>query len=75
MARHSITGLRVCDTLLEWTTSCSGKKGIEVLTARKVQLEGDAATLADPVQRAEAIRRQCPELTGPVTIGLAPGQM
>ncbi len=31
--------------------------------------------LADPAQRAEAIRRQCPDLTGPVTVGLAPGQM
>ncbi|MBU0714542.1 MAG: PilN domain-containing protein [Verrucomicrobia bacterium] len=75
MARHSITGLRVRDTFLEWTTLGSGKKGIEVLAARQVQLEGDAATLADPVHRAEAIRLQCPDLTGPVTIGLAPGQM
>jgi len=75
MARNSITGLRVRDTFLEWTTLGSGKKGIEVLAVRQVQLEGDAATLADPGQRAEAIRRQCPDLTGPVTIGLAPGQM
>lgn len=75
MARHSITGLRVRDTFLEWTTLGSGKKGIEVLAARQVQLEGDAATLADQAQRAEAIRRQCPDLTGPVTIGLAPSQM
>lgn len=75
MARNSITGLRVRDTSLEWTTLGSGKKGIEVLASRQVQLEGDAATLADPIQRAEAIRRQCPDLTGAVTIGLAPNQM
>ena len=71
MARNSITGLRVRDTFLEWTTLGSGKKGIEVLAARQVQLEGDAATLADPGQRAEAILRQCPDLTGIITIGLA----
>lgn len=75
MARNSITGLRVRDTFLEWTTLGSSKKGIEVLATRQVQLEGDAATLADPVQRAAAIRRQCPDLIGPVTIGLAPSQM
>jgi len=75
MARHSITGLRVRDTLLEWTTLGSGKKGIEVLASRQVQLEGDVATLADPAHRAEEIRRQCPDLTGVVSIGLAPGQM
>jgi Tfp pilus assembly protein PilN len=76
MARNSITGLRVRDTFLEWTTLGSGKKGSEVLAARQVQLEGPSTDgLADPLQRAEAIRRQCPELTGPVTIGLAPGQM
>ncbi|MBU4286235.1 MAG: PilN domain-containing protein [Kiritimatiellae bacterium] len=76
MARNSITGLRVRDTFLEWTTLGSGKNGIEVLATRQVQLEGPSADgLTDPGQRAEAIRRQCPDLTGPVTIGLAPGQM
>ncbi|MCX6991758.1 MAG: PilN domain-containing protein [Kiritimatiellaeota bacterium] len=77
MARNSITGLRVRDTFLEWTTLGSGKKGIEVLAARQVQLDcGPSADgLADPGKRTETIRRQCPDLTGPVTIGLAPGQM
>jgi len=75
MARHTITGLRVRDNLLEWTTLGLGKKGIEVLASRQVQLEGDAAALADPAHRAEAIRRQCPDLAGAVSIGLAPGQM
>ena len=76
MARHSITGLRVRDTFLEWTTLGLGKNGIEVLAARQVQLEDPSADgLADPIQRAEAIRRQCPDLTGAVTIGLAPSQM
>ncbi|MFA5042516.1 MAG: PilN domain-containing protein [Kiritimatiellia bacterium] len=63
------------DSSLEWTTLGSGKKGVEILAVRQVQLEGDAATLAAPGQRAEAIRRQCPDLIGPVTVGLAPGQM
>jgi Tfp pilus assembly protein PilN len=75
MSRNSITGLRVRDSSLEWTTLGSGKKGVEILAVRQVQLEGDAATLAAPGQRAEAIRRQCPDLIGPVTVGLAPGQM
>ena len=75
MSRNSITGLRVCDAFLEWTALGMGKNGLEVLAARQVRLEGDAATLADAAQRTEAIRRQCPDLTGAVTIGLAPGQM
>ncbi len=75
MARNFITGLRVRDTWLEWTTLGLAKKGIEVLAARSVQLEGDAAVATDPVQRAETIRRQFADLAGPVTIGLAPGQM
>ena len=77
MAQNSITGLRVRDNLLEWTTLGSGKKGVEVLAYRQVKLEGDPSAdgLADPAHRAEAIRRQCPDLTGPLTIGLAPGQM
>ncbi|MDD5676767.1 MAG: PilN domain-containing protein [Kiritimatiellae bacterium] len=75
MSRNNITGLHVRDTFLEWTTLGSGKKGVEVLASRQVRLEGDAAELADQANRAEAIRRQCPDLTGPVTIGLAPGQM
>ncbi len=76
MARSSITGLRVRDTFLEWTTLGFGKNGVEVLASQKVQMEGLlAGALADPLPRAEAIRRQCPGLTGVVTIGLAPSQM
>lgn len=76
MARYSITGLRVRDNFLEWTTLGFAKNGFEVLAAQKVPVEGLlTGALADLPPRVEAIRRQCPGLTGAVTIGLAPGQM
>lgn len=75
MARTSITGVRWRETFLEWTTLSPGKKGIEVLKRGQAKLQGDAATFVDPAKCAAAIRQQCPELMGPVVIGLAPAQM
>ncbi len=73
--RAPATGLRIRGNVVEWATLCEGKRGLETLSAGRVALEGDAAVLADPAQLAEAIRRQCPGVSGTVSFGLASGQM
>lgn len=69
--REPVTGLRLRRNVLEWTTVREGKNGIETLAARQVILEADEAALADPEKLAAAIRRQCPELSGSVSLGLS----
>ncbi len=75
MARKTITGVCHRGRFLEWTTLVPGKKGIERRAFRQVELEGEPDALETPAGLAEAIRRQCPELEGPVIPGLAPGKM
>ena len=71
MAKRFITGLRMWNKTLEWTTLREDKDGVEVLRSNQVVLEADDAVLADPKSLSSVIRRQCPELTGPVTFGIA----
>lgn len=69
--REPVTGLRLRQNVLEWTTVREGKNGIETLAARQAILEADDTVLSDPEKLAAEIRRQCPELSGPVSLGLS----
>jgi len=69
--REPVTGLRLRQNVLEWTTVHEGKNGIETLATRQMILEADDAVLSDPEKLAAEIRRQCPDLCGPVSLGLS----
>ena len=69
--REPVTGLRLRRNVLEWTTVCEGKNGLETLASRQIILEADEAVLSDPDKLAAEIRRQCPDLSGPVSLGLS----
>lgn len=71
MAKRFITGLRMRNKTLEWTTLREDKEGIKDLMSNKVALEADDAVFADPESLSAAIKQQCPELTGPATLGIA----
>lgn len=75
MARASITGLRMSDQALEWTTLREGKNGVEVIAARALNLALDEAARADPQKRAAALQQQCPDLQGTITLGLPSNQV
>ncbi len=68
--REPVTGLRLRRNMLEWTTLREGRHGLEKLAHRRVQLEGEAAVFTEPDKLAAEIRRQCPELTGAISLGL-----
>ncbi len=73
--REPATGLRIRRNILEWSTLCEGKQDLEKLSAGQLTLEGDAAVLTDAGKLAEEVRRQCPGLTGSVSLGLSSEQM
>lgn len=73
--REPMTGLRMRQNILEWTTLREGRGGLETLAFRQVKLEGDPALFTDPDKLAAEIRRQCPDLTGAVSLGLSAEHM
>ncbi len=75
MARHAITGLCIREASVEWTTLARSNKGFDVVATRQVPLEAGGGDAGDPAARAAAIRRICPDLAGPVVVGLEPGRM
>ena len=75
-AQHEpVTGLRLRRNVVDWTTMCDGKNGLVKLDARQVALETDDTVLADAEKLAAEIRRQCPDLTGPISFGLSSEHM
>ena len=61
--------------MLEWTTLREDNNSIERQASNTVVLEAGDIDLADPDNLAAEIQRQCPELSGPVTLGIASDQL
>lgn len=75
MTKGNITGLRIRGQLVEWTTLGQSESSVEMLTAKRVKLEGDESLLTDAVKMGSALRDQCPDLRGPVSLGIPPEKL
>ncbi len=73
--RNSVTGLRLGDGFVEWTTLRDAKAGIEILSSNNAVLSLDAAKPQDAGEREEQIKLHCAEIKGAVSVGIAPDKM
>jgi len=74
-ARNQATGLRIGDGFVEWTTLRDSKAGVEVLAANNAVLPYDAGHPPETEERSGQIKLHCSEISGPVSLGIAPDKM
>lgn len=75
MKRTTATGVVIQGKGLEWTLVRENNGNIDVAASKQQELEIEDAVLTDPEQLGTEIKRQCAELSGPVTLGLPYDQM
>lgn len=73
--RDPVTGLRIGDNFIEWTTLRGAKDGIEILAVNNAVLSGDGDQPPEAESRDEQIKLHCSEISGSVSLGIAPDKM
>ncbi|MDO9541998.1 MAG: PilN domain-containing protein [Kiritimatiellia bacterium] len=73
--RNPVTGLRIGDNFIEWTTLRDAKEGIEILAVNNAVLPGDVSPPPGTESREEQIKLYCSEISGSVSLGIAPDRM
>lgn len=73
--RNPVTGLRIGDNFIEWTTLRDAKDGIEILAVNNTVLAGDVNQPPEEEGREEQLKLHCSEISGSVALGIAPDRM
>jgi len=73
--RSPVTGLRIGDSFVEWTTLRDSKNGVEILAVHNESLLCDANKPPEAEERSGQIKLHCSEICGSVSLGIAPDKM
>lgn len=76
--RNPVTGLRIGDSFIEWTTLRETKAGLEISASNNAVLPLlplDAGQPPEAENRAEQIKLHCSEIKGAVSVGITPDKM
>lgn len=73
--RNPVTGLRIGENFIEWTTLRETKAGIEIMAANNAVLSGDAAQSPEAEGKDEQIKLHCAGIGSAVSAGILPDKM